>query len=101
MSESPRLVKHKGIREALQYVADHPEPRALPIDMPVWELVSRLLFEIANTPDAKVRGSYTRATRAQKMITDRLVGTRRPGSHPASGHQKQVVFRDLTGGQLE
>lgn len=101
MSEQPVLTKHKGIREALQYVANHPEPKGEAADMPTWEMISRILFEIANTPDARVRGSYARATRAQKMISDRLVGTRRPGTHPAQAKKQQVTFVDLTAGALE
>lgn len=101
MSEQPLLTRHRGVREALQYVADHPDLRTAPIDTPVWELVSRILFEIANTPDAKVRGSMARATRAQKMISDRLVGTRRPGTHPAQAKKQQVSFVDLTVGVIE
>lgn len=101
MSEAPQLSKHKGVREALQYVADHPELRQAPIDTPVWELVARILFELANNPDAKVRGSMARATRAQKMISDRLVGTRRPGTHPARATRAEVTFRDLTEGAIE
>lgn len=101
MSEPTSLVKHKGVREALQYVADNPELRTAPIDTPVWELIARILFEIANSPDAKVRGSMARATKAQKMIADRLVGTRRAGTHPAQAKRQQVAFVDLTQVQLE
>lgn len=101
MSESPLLSKHKSIREALQFVADNPEIRTPPIDTPAWELVGRILFEVANSPNPKVRGSMARATRAQKMIADRLVGKRRPGTHPATVRDQQVVFRDLTAGMVE
>lgn len=97
----PTLSKHKTVREALQFVADHPELRTAPIDTPVWELVPRILFDIANNPDAKVRGSMARATRAQKMIADRLVGRRRPGTHPAVAQRNEVTFRDLTEGAIE
>lgn len=94
-------VKQKTVREALKYVVEHPEIHTAPIDTPVWEAVGHILFEIANSPDAKVRGSMARATRAQKMISDRLVGTRRPGSHPARSEKQQVTFRDLTEGAIE
>jgi len=100
MNEAPQLAKHRGIREALQFVADHPESDVELIDMPAWELVSRTLFDHANSPDSKVRGSMARATKAQKMISDRLVGKRRAGTHPAQAKQQQVVFRDLTEGLL-
>lgn len=89
------------IRQALQNVADHPE---LGTDewtqIPVHELVCRNLFEIANKPDASTRGSMARANKARKMILDRLVGKRRPGSHPATRNEVSIDFVDLTGGEL-
>ncbi len=91
----------KTVREALQYVADHPEKTTDPIDTPVWELMGRTLFELANTPNAKVRGSMAKATKAQKIITDRLVGLRRPGTHPAQARDTTISFVDLTAGALE
>ena len=90
----------KSVREALQYVAQHPELTTAPIDTPVWELISHILFEAANNPDARVRGSLARATKAQKIISDRLVGTRRAGTRPAQTRQQQVTFVDLTAGEL-
>lgn len=94
-------MKHRGVREALKYVADHPTPSTdAPIDTPVWELIGRTLFEVANTPDAKVRGSLARATKAQKMISDRLVGTRRPGTHPVVRRETGINFVDLTAGEV-
>ena len=86
-----------SIREALQKVADNPEytTDAL-IDAPVHELVARTLFDIANKPDSKVRGSMARATKAQRIIFNRIGGTRRPGTKPASKQSTQVTFVDLT-----
>lgn len=96
------LKRTKTIAEALQYVADHPRPSTdAPLDMPVWELLAQQLFWIANNPDAKVRGSMGRATQAQKMILDRMVGRRRPGTHPAQANAEGVTFADLTVGILE
>ena len=92
---------HKTIRESLQFVADHPVPVDDPLDMPVWEHISRALFELANNPNPKVRGAMTRATRAQQMILDRLVGQRRAGSRPLNGGQATVSFVDLTAGLIE
>lgn len=95
-------MKPVTIRAALQRVADN--PTMLNDDLiqaPVHELVSRTLFEIANKPDAGERGSMTRANKARKMILDRLVGKRRPGSHPATRNQVEINFVDLTGGELE
>ena len=43
----------------------------------------------------------TRANKARKMILDRMVGKRRPGSHPATNEGEQIDFVDLTGGELE
>lgn len=101
MSEAPQLSKYRDVRSALQYVADHPEPAVEPIDMPVWEAIARILFDVANHPDARVRGSMARATRAQKMISDRLVGTRRAGTHPNEAKKQTIAFRDLTEGAIE
>ena len=90
-----------SIREALQAVADNPEPTLDPIDTKVHELVGRALFEIANNPNSRQRGSMARATRAQKLILNRLVGLRRPGSHPAGRKDDSIDFVDLTVGVLE
>lgn len=95
------MSKPVTIREALQRVADRPvlDTDEL-IQLPVHELVCRSLFDIANRPDAGVRGSMTRANKARKMILDRLVGKRRPGSHPATRTEVAIDFVDLTGGEL-
>lgn len=95
-------MKHITVREALQLVADNPDLATDEItQLPVYELVSRSLFEIANTPDAAVRGSLARANKARKMILDRLVGKRRAGSHPATREDVPIEFVDLTSGELE
>lgn len=94
-------MKHVTIRQALLYVSDHPiQETDEAIQVPCHELISRTLFEIANTPDASVRGSMSRANKARKMILDRLVGKRRPGSHPATRVQTPIEFVDLTSGEL-
>lgn len=90
------------IAQALKYVADHPEQETdVTLDMYTWELVARVLFDIANTPNAKVRGSMARATKAQRIIFNRLVGTRRAGTHPAARSTEELEFADLTMGVLE
>lgn len=94
-------VKHRTIRDALRYVSEHPEPSTDPIDMPIWEHVCRGLFEMANNPDTKIRGGMARATKAQGMILDRMVGKRRAGTKPVSGGRTQVAFLDLTEGLIE
>jgi hypothetical protein len=87
----------KTIRQALQYVDDNPEWPATPrLDMPVWELVARNLFDIANNPDSRVVGSINKSTRAQRIILDRLTGTRRVGTHPAVRNSSKIDFVDLT-----
>jgi hypothetical protein len=90
----------RTVREALQYVADYPQPVDDEIiTMHTGELIARTLFDIANKPDANVKGSLPRANKARKMIMDRLVGRRRAGTAP---HQKTVVqlhMQDLTGGK--
>lgn len=94
-------MKTVTIRQALQQVADYPQPLSDEvIQMPVHELVSRALFDIANRPDASERGSMARANKARKMILDRMVGKRRAGSHPATRTRVSVEFVDLTGGEL-
>ena len=94
-------MKVVSIKEAMQRVADN--PRMLTdeiIQVPVHELVCRALFEVANRPDASQRGSMTRANKARKMILDRLVGKRRPGSHPATRNETVIEFVDLTAGEI-
>lgn len=93
------LKRHKSIADALQYVADHPARSTdAPIDAPVYELVGRALFQVANSPDAGVRGSLAKANRAQKLILNRMVGRRRPGTHPAQSQTEEIEFVDLTAG---
>lgn len=91
----------KTIREALQYVAKHPEPELEPLDMPVWEHISRALYEIASNPNPKVRGAMARATRAQAIILDRTVGRRRAGTAPLRRTDNRISFVDLTQGAIE
>lgn len=93
---------HTSIRQALQRVADHPMPETdNALQVPVHELVCRALFDLANNPDASARGSMTKANRARKLIFDRLVGKRKPGTHPATRNVQKVEFLDLTNHQLE
>lgn len=95
-------MKPVSIRQALQQVADY--PTMVDDDLlakPVYELVCRSLYDIANRPDAAVRGSMVRANKARKMILDRLVGKRRSGSHPATRDVVALDFIDLTGEPLE
>jgi len=99
------LKKHKTIRQALQYVADHPgwpsDDFHDRIEMPVWEMVSRNLFDIANLTDTSTRAGFARSTRAQRIILDRLTGTRRTGTNPAVRRDKAVKLLDLGAGYSE
>lgn len=91
------LKKHRSVHDALKYVSEHSTPSTEDqIQMPVYEAVARKLFSIANSPDPRVRGSEARATRAQKIILDRLVGRRAPGTAPAQGESDEIEFLDLT-----
>ncbi len=91
-----------SIKKALEYVSKHPEPRTdVTLDLPVWELVARSLYTIANLPDSTIPGSMRRATKAQKLILNRLVGTRRAGTHPVARKTEEVTFVDLTAGVIE
>lgn len=96
------MSRNKSVVEALTYVANHPEQSSEDtLDVPAWELISRTLFHIANNPDRRVRGSMGRATRAQKIIMNRLSGRRKPGTHPATTSSEPIEFLDLTEGVLE
>jgi len=99
-AKKKRTFRHKEVRDAIQFVADNPKGREADADFPAWELVCRELFRIAHSPDVRVRGSMGRATKAQKMILGRLVGRRRPGTHPAQVSKEEVEFVDLTVGVL-
>ena len=90
------LARHKTVKQALEYVAKKPQPDTDPIETPMWELIAGCLFRIANSPDKNVRGAVAKATRAQKIILDRMVGARAPGTHPAQMQSEEITFKDLT-----
>jgi hypothetical protein len=86
------------VKQSLQQVADHPNMDTDDLlNMKVYELVARSLFEIANGANLKSRGSMTRANLARQMILMRMVGRRRAGSHPATNTKVKLEFVDLTG----
>jgi hypothetical protein len=90
------------IKQALQHVADNPVLKTdVLLDVHTHELVARSLFEIANGVQVSERGSLSRANVARTMIFNRLVGRRKPGSHPATHQKVELDFVDLTGGELE
>ena len=91
------------IQQALTKVSEKWES-ARDMDMiatPVYELIGFTLFDIANSGDVRVRGSIRRSTRAQKIIMNRMVGLRRPGSRPITRENDGLEFVDLTMGVLE
>jgi hypothetical protein len=97
--EEEEEVKVVSIQQALQHVADYPEPvDDIVLNMPVHECIARALFDIANRPDQSDKGSMTRANTARKLIFDRLGGKRRAGTKPISGNVEEIEFFDLTGG---
>lgn len=89
-------IKHRTVKEALDFVSKHPVPDRVPIEMPIWELVSRQLFEAAHV----VGGSAVtmkKTSTAQKIIFDRLAGKRKPGTHPAVAKgTRELKVLDLT-----
>lgn len=91
-------VKHRTVKEALEFVARHPvpDPGTPPIELPVWELIARQLFEKANTVGGTAVGMKRTAT-AHKIIFDRLAGKRKPGTHPAAAKgRRELKMVDLT-----
>ena len=91
------------IQQALTRVSEKWES-ARDMDMiatPVYELIGFTLFDIANSGDARIRGSIRRSTRAQTIIMNRMVGLRRPGSRPITRENDGLEFVDLTVGVIE
>ena len=91
------------IQQALTRVSEKWES-ARDMDMigtPVYELIGFTLFDIANSGDARIRGSIRRSTRAQKIIMNRMVGLRRPWSRPITRENDGLEFVDLTMGVIE
>lgn len=92
-------MKHTGVKQALEYVTSHPEPETdAYIELYGWELVARRLVHIANNVDLNTRMGMRKASQAQKMVLDRMVGKRRPGTHPAARGSEAIEFVDLTAG---
>ena len=90
------------VAQAIKHVSQYPNPVDDDIvNQKVYEIIPRVLFQIANTPDQKVRGSLARSTKARKMILNRLVGRRRPGSRPLGTTGTAVTFDDMTQGLLD
>ena len=92
-----------SVKQALERVASAPplDENADYTELRVHELVARALFDIANDPNPRKPGAMARATKAQRMILDRMVGTRKPGSSPVGTGDSSLEFVDLTQGALE
>ena len=87
-----------SVREALLKVSKGRLAPMDPIEKPAWRLIAENLYVIANAVDGSKRQSMRQATQAQRMILDRVNGTRKPGTHPATQQNLTVHFRDLTEG---
>ena len=93
------LKKHKSVRDALKHVDENPYwPAGDRHELPAWEWVARRLYQHANSADEQVSGSFGRALRAQKMLLNRMTGTRRTGTHPAVQRTTALKIKDLTMG---
>lgn len=84
------------VNQALQRYARNPAEGPITVEDKIHEIVPRILFQIANNPDTKVRGSLARSSRAQRIILNRLVGLRRAGSRPVTLETEDIHFIDLT-----
>jgi hypothetical protein len=94
-------MQKRTVREALQHVADYPVPLDdETITMHTGELIARTLFDIANKPDASVRGSLARANKARRLIMNYLAGRRRAGTAPHEKRVERLRMNDLTGGEI-
>ena len=94
-------MQKRTVREALQHVADYPV--ALDdevLTMHTGELIARTLYDIANKPDAQVRGSMARANKARRLIMNYLAGRRRTGTAPHVKTAATLRMNDLTGGEI-
>ena len=91
-------VKNVTVRQALQYVADHPDLETDNfIELPAHELICRTLFDLANGAQLGNPASLNKANAARNLIFQRMVGRRKPGTHPVRKQQRKLEFRDLTG----
>ena len=91
-------MQKRTVREALQHVADYPVPvEDDVITQHTGELIARTLYDIANKPDANVRGSMARANKARRLIMNYLTGRRRSGTAPHDTKVAILRMQDLTG----
>ena len=67
------------------------------LERPAYELICTALFEIANNGGSSERGALSRAVSAQKVIANRLVGLRKPGTAPVTREDDSVDFIDMAG----
>jgi len=92
-------MKYVSIQQSLQYVADNPVVATDDmLNIPVHELVSRTLFEIANGGVLNKPRTLARANAARSELLLRLVGRRLAGSHPATRKTEALIqLKDLVG----
>nr|DAL38062.1 MAG TPA_asm: hypothetical protein [Caudoviricetes sp.] len=88
------------IAESLKQYTNGVHADTDPIDRPVHQLIAEALYKLANTANPKKRGSLRQATAAQRIILDRTVGKRLPGSNPAARSEVRINFVDLTAGAI-
>lgn len=84
------------IREALQKVQLEEAPFEITLHEPVSNIIAHILFDIALYPRPLNKTTMMASVRAQKIISERLAGRRRSGTHPAQAQTTQVEFTDLT-----
>ena len=92
-------IVRKNIKEALYYVRDHPAAPEDMLETPAYELVARALVAAAASTSG-ARGGMARTTKAQRILFDRTVGTRKPGSQPIARQSSAVEYHDLTKGSI-
>ena len=91
-------VRRVTVKQALQAVADNPHLDTDNfIELPAHELICRTLFDLANGAQLGNPASLNKANAARNLIFQRMVGRRKPGTHPARKSQQQLAFKDLTG----
>ena len=94
------MSKNRTVKQALEHYAANPVLPEDVIDVPIHTLIARSLFAFANNPNPKVKGANARANRAQKILLERMVGRRNPGTSPASSAEEVLEFADLSAGAI-
>lgn len=97
------MAKNISVRKALDIVSKEPANNLydVTLDTPVYLIISRILFDMANDPNPSVKGAMGRANQAQRMISLRTAGVRPAGTVPLTGEVETIEFLDLTRGAIE